>query len=88
MEELDQYQQEEIRVEAIASGLRDAGLSANAQDTGGDTLCVIVDRADGGLIAGAWPTPIGVLPLKTRTASSSQESRRIAQAMRKTSRRL
>lgn len=54
MEELDEYQKEEIRVEAVASGLRDAGLSASAQDTGGDILCVIVDRIDGGQIV--WGT--------------------------------
>jgi hypothetical protein len=50
MEELDEYENEEIRIEAIASGLRDAGLSATAQDTGGDTLCVVVDRIDEGQI--------------------------------------
>lgn len=54
MEELDEYQKEEIRVEAIASGLRGAGLSASAQDTGGDTLCVIVDRVGEGQIV--WGT--------------------------------
>jgi hypothetical protein len=54
MEELDEYQKEEIRVEAVAKGLRDAGLSASAQDTGGDTICVIVDRTDEGQIV--WGT--------------------------------
>jgi hypothetical protein len=54
MEELDEYQKQEIRVEAVASGLRGAGLAASAQDTGGDTLCLIVDRTDAGHIV--WGT--------------------------------
>ena len=47
---LDECQQEELRVEAVANALQEAGLSASSQDTGGDTLCVIVDRVDGGQI--------------------------------------
>jgi hypothetical protein len=54
MEELDDYQQEEIRVEAVANALRKAGLPASAQDTGGGALCVIVDRTGEGQII--WGT--------------------------------
>jgi|ERR1035441_557577 hypothetical protein len=54
MEEIDDYRKVEILVESVASGLRDAGLPASAQDTGGGILCVIVDRADGGQIV--WGT--------------------------------
>jgi hypothetical protein len=54
MEELDEYQQEELRVEAVASALQEAGLAASSQDTGGDTLCVVVDLPNEGQII--WGT--------------------------------
>jgi len=54
MENPDGYQKEVIRLETIAEGLRDAGLSATTQDTGGDMLCLIVGRADHGQIV--WGT--------------------------------
>jgi hypothetical protein len=54
MEQLDHYQQEELRAKAVANALREAGLSASLQDTGGGTLCVIVDRPDEGQIV--WGT--------------------------------
>jgi hypothetical protein len=54
MREIDEYEQEEIRIEALANALREGRLSASAEDTGGGTLCVIVDRADGGQII--WGT--------------------------------
>ena len=54
MQEIDESEQEEIRIEAVAKALREGGLSASAEDTGGGTLCVIVDCADGGQII--WGT--------------------------------
>ena len=54
MQEIDAYEQEEIRIEAVANALREGGLSASAEDTGGGTLCVIVDRVDEGQII--WGT--------------------------------
>jgi hypothetical protein len=54
MQDIDEYEQEQIRVEAVAEALREGGLSASAEDTGAGTLCVIVDRADGGQII--WGT--------------------------------
>jgi hypothetical protein len=54
MQDIGEYEQEQIRVEAVAEALREGGLSASAEDTGGGTLCVIVDRADGGQII--WGT--------------------------------
>jgi hypothetical protein len=54
MQEIDEYEQEEIRAEALAGALREGGLSASAEDTGGGILCVIVDRSDGGQII--WGT--------------------------------
>ena len=50
MQDVGHYEQEEIRIEAVTKALREGGLSASAKDTGGGTLCVIVDRADGSQI--------------------------------------
>ncbi len=44
---------EEARVEAVAKGLRACGFEASAQDTGGGTLCVIIEQPTGEI---AWGT--------------------------------
>ena len=45
---------EEEIVEALAEALRELGLSASSQDTGGGIFCVIVEREDHGEIV--WGT--------------------------------
>jgi hypothetical protein len=45
---------EEDIFDEIAQALTNEGLSAGAQDTGGGTLCVVIDRHGGGEIA--WGT--------------------------------
>jgi hypothetical protein len=48
-----EYIEDEARVEAIAEGLRACGFDASAQDTGGGTLCVIIEQPTGEV---AWGT--------------------------------
>lgn len=36
-------------LEAVAEALRASGVNAGVQDTGGDTLCVVIAEADGSL---------------------------------------
>lgn len=43
-EDILQY---EALVEAVAEGLRKAGLPAAAQETGGDILCVVIEQSGG-----------------------------------------
>lgn len=40
---------EEERAEKIAEALTALGLDANAEDTGGGIVCVVVPRVDGGI---------------------------------------
>jgi hypothetical protein len=54
MQEIAGYEQEEIRIKALANALHEGRLSVSAEDTRGGTLCVIVDRADRGQII--WGT--------------------------------
>ena len=45
--------------EAVAAAMSDLGLMASAQDTGGGTLCVVLEHKDGGEIS--WGTAEALL---------------------------
>lgn len=40
-------QDEEALMEAVADGVRNLGFAAAAQNTGGDTLCVVIEQPTG-----------------------------------------
>lgn len=51
-EQASEYMDGEARVEAIAEGLRASGFEANAQDTGGGMLCVVIEQPTGEVVWG------------------------------------
>ena len=96
MDQRDEELTEEELTEAVASALREMGLSAVSQDTGGGICCVVLSRENGGEIIwgtadSTWGASITdandqvVSAISTTCPSGTQDVSQIAKAMRQPS---
>jgi hypothetical protein len=92
-EQASDYIDEEARVEAIAEGLRACGFEANAQDTGGGMLCVVIEQPNGEVVWGTadvnWAAVVSdedgeyVSSIETGCPSETTDVSVVVEALRK-----